>query len=74
MGIFSRLAAGLAKTRGNFSSGLKAVFQGRVDEEFFEELEEALILADVGVAASLSLTQALRQQARSEHIREREQL
>ena len=74
MGMFSKIAAGLSKTRDNFSSGLKSVFSGRVDEEFFEELEEALILADVGVQTSMKLTERLRERAKSEHVKEREAL
>ncbi len=74
MGLFSKIAAGLSKTRDNFSSGLKSVFSGRVDEEFFEELEEALILADVGVQTSMKLTERLRERAKSEHVKEREAL
>ncbi|MBQ1343453.1 MAG: signal recognition particle-docking protein FtsY [Firmicutes bacterium] len=74
MGLFSKIAAGLSKTRDNFSSGLKSVFSGRVDEEFFEELEEALILADVGVQTSMKLTERLRERARSSHVKEREAL
>lgn len=71
MGIFDKLTAGLAKTRSSFTGGLKSIFSGRVDEEFFEELEEALILADVGVQTSLKLTERLRERAKAEHIRER---
>ena len=74
MGLFSKIAAGLSKTRDSFSSGLKSVFSGRVDEEFFEELEEALILADVGVQTSMKLTERLRERAKSEHVKEREAL
>lgn len=74
MGLFSKIAAGLSKTRDSFSSGLKSVFSGRVDEEFFEELEEALILADVGVPTSLKLTERLRARAKAEHVKERDQL
>ena len=74
MGLFSKIAAGLSKTRDNFTGGLKSVFSGRVDEEFFEELEEALILADVGVPTSLKLTERLRQRAKTDHVKEREQL
>ena len=74
MGLFSKIAAGLSKTRDSFSSGLKSVFSGRVDEEFFEELEEALILADVGVGTSLKLTERLRARAKAEHVKERDQL
>ena len=74
MGLFSKIAAGLSKTRDNFTGGLKSVFSGRVDEDFFEELEEALILADVGVPTSLKLTERLRQRAKTDHVKEREQL
>ena len=74
MGLFSKIAAGLSKTRESFSGGLKSVFSGRVDEEFFEELEEALILADVGVPTSLKLTERLRERARASRVKERDQL
>lgn len=74
MSLLTKLSAGLAKTRASFTGGLKSVFQGRVDEQFFEELEEALILADVGVATALQLTAKLRERARAEKIRERETL
>ena len=74
MGLFSKITAGLAKTRDSFTGGLKSVFSGRVDEDFFEELEEALILADVGVQTSLKLTERLRERAKADRIREREQL
>ena len=74
MGLFSKITAGLAKTRDNFTGGLRSIFKGQVDEEFFEELEEALILADVGVQTSMKLTERLRERAKSEHIKERDQL
>ncbi|MBQ6808137.1 MAG: signal recognition particle-docking protein FtsY [Firmicutes bacterium] len=74
MGLFSKLAAGLAKTRDTFTSGLKSIFSGKVDEEFFEELEERLILADVGVNTSMKITENLRARAKSEHIKERDDL
>lgn len=74
MGLFDKLNAGLTKTRAAFAGGLKSMFSGHVDEEFFEELEEALILADIGVAASLKLTARLKERAKAEHIRERADL
>lgn len=74
MGLFSRLQSGLAKTRANLMGSLASVFSGRVDEEFYEELEEALILADVGVQAAVELAARLREQARREHIKERAEL
>ncbi len=74
MGLFKKLSAGLAKTRASFTSGVKSIFSGRVDEEFFDELEESLILADVGVATSLKLSERLRNRAREEKIKERADL
>lgn len=74
MGLLNKLSAGLAKTRAGFTGGLRGVFSGRVDEDFYEELEEALILADVGVQTSLQLCQRLRERAKAQHVREREQL
>lgn len=74
MGLFSRLQSGLAKTRDNLMGSLSAVFTGRVDEEFFEELEEALILADVGVQTAVELARRLREQAKRERIKERGEL
>ena len=74
MSLFNKLSTGLSKTRSSFTGGIKSIFKGRVDEEFFEELEEALILADVGVATALNLGEKLRQRASEEKIKEREQL
>lgn len=74
MSLFNKLSAGLAKTRTSFTNGLKNIFSGRVNEEFFEELEEALILADVGVTTAMKLSEKLRQKSRAEKIKEREQL
>jgi len=63
--LFGRLTAGLSRTRSALSAGLDAVFaRGRLDEEAFEALEEALISADVGVKVSMKLTEALREDAR----------
>ena len=71
MGLFSRLQNGLAKTRANLLGSLKGIFSGRVDEQFYEELEEALIVADVGVQTALELAEHLREQAHALHIKER---
>ncbi|MDO4581577.1 MAG: signal recognition particle-docking protein FtsY [Bacillota bacterium] len=70
MSIFN----GMKKSRGSWSGLLSGIFHGRVDEDFYEELEEALILADVGVETSIKLCQRLRERAAAQRIREREQL
>ena len=54
MGFFDKLKEGLAKTRTSISNGLDTVFgdYSQVDDEFFENLEEVLIMADVGMTAT----------------------
>ena len=49
MGFFDRLKSGLTKTRDNFVSGLDSLFSGfsEIDDDFYEELEEILIMADI---------------------------
>ena len=74
MGLFSRLQSGLAKTRAGLMDSLSGIFSGRVDERFYEELEEALIVADVGVQTAVELADSLREQARRDHIKERAEL
>ena len=50
-GFFSRLKDGLTKTRDNFVAGIDNIFNGfsEIDDDFYEELEEVLIMADIGV-------------------------
>ena len=61
-GFFKRLVSGLTKTRDNIVSGIDAVFSGfsHIDEEFYEELEEILIMGDLGVRATESILEDLR--------------
>lgn len=71
-GFFGRLKAGLTKTRDNIVHGIDAVFNGysMIDEEFYEELEEILIMGDIGVNASNAILERLREQVREKHIKE----
>ncbi|MGT2808178.1 signal recognition particle-docking protein FtsY [Streptococcus iniae] len=66
----------LSKTRTGFAARLNSFFANfrRVDEEFFEELEEMLILSDVGVTVATQLTEALRQEAKLENAKKPEAL
>ena len=61
-GFFSRLVEGLTKTRNNIVSGIDSVFHGfsKIDDEFYEELEEILIMGDLGVKATESILDDLR--------------
>ena len=76
MGFFEKLKQGLTKTRDDFNNKLSQVFSlGRkIDEEFYEDLEETLIQADVGVQTAVELTERLREIEKKEHIREAEPL
>ena len=71
-GFFSRLVAGLTKTRDNIVSGIDAVFSGfsNIDEEFYEELDEILIMGDLGVKATEAILDDLRDKVKENHIKD----
>lgn len=70
MGFFEKLKRGLAKTSQNISSRIDAVLAafGKIDEELFEELEEALIMADIGVDTTMGIIEQLRREVRQGRI------
>ena len=72
MGFFSRLKAGLSKTRDGFVKNMDYVFSGfsKIDDEFYEELEEILITGDLGVQTSMRLIEDLRREVKDRHIKE----
>ena len=71
-GFFARLKEGLTKTRNNIVRGIDSVFSGfsHIDEAFYEELEEILIMGDIGVNATEAILERLREQVRENHIKE----
>jgi len=71
-GFFSRLKEGLTKTREALSESVDNVFKAfvKVDEELFEELLDALIMADIGAAEAMSIIDELRDRVKSERITE----
>lgn len=71
-GFFSRLKEGLAKTRQNITEKIDLLFKyhNEVNDELFDELEEVLILADVGVNTTTRLIEEVRERVREERIRE----
>ncbi len=74
-GFFKRLAAGLSKTRMGIVSGLDSVFKGfsHIDDDFYDELEETLIMGDLGVRATEEIIEDLREKVKEQHIKEPEQ-
>ncbi len=71
-GFFERLKNGLSKTKDGMVRGLDETFRGSatIDEDFYDELEENLILGDVGVTTSEKILERLREQVQEQKIRE----
>ena len=74
-GFFSKLKEGLSKTRNNIVRGIDSVFSGfsSIDDDFYEELEEILIMGDIGVNAAGGILERLKAQVKEKHIKEPEQ-
>ncbi|MCL2839519.1 MAG: signal recognition particle-docking protein FtsY [Defluviitaleaceae bacterium] len=73
-GLFSRIKQGLTKTRDNIMGGVNQVFSNfrTVDEELFEELEEALIMADMGVETTMKILESLRARVKLAAVKDAE--
>lgn len=71
-GFFSRLVAGLSKTRDNIVSGIDSIFRGfsSIDEDFYEEIEEILIMGDLGIQATSSIIEDLKAKVKEQNIKE----
>ena len=71
-GFFGRLRDGLSKTRDNIVGGIESVFAGhdRIDDEFYEELEEILVMGDVGIHATTDIIDRLKEDVRTNRIKE----
>ncbi len=71
-GFFSRLVTGLTKTRNNIVSGIDAIFSGfsHIDDDFYEELEEILVMGDIGIRATEAILDDLRKKVKENHIKE----
>lgn len=70
--FFTRLQEGLSKTRDNIAKGIDNVFNGfsSIDDDFYEELEETLIMGDIGVNATSKIMDKLREQVKEKKIKE----
>ena len=70
-GFFSRLLKGLVKTKQNIGSGFRSFFFGKkIDDELFEELEEQLLVADIGVPTTTKIIQNLEQHASRQQLKD----
>ena len=71
-GFFGKLVAGLSKTRANIVSGIDSIFSGfsNIDEDFYEELEETLIMGDLGINTTMAIMEGLREKVKEQKIKE----
>ncbi len=70
-GFFKRLTEGLTKTRNNIKNGLDQIFgNSEIDEDFYEELEETLIMADIGMQATGEIIESLKEKVKENRIKE----
>lgn len=71
-GFFKRLVSGLSKTRSQIVSGIDGIFHGfsNIDDDFYEELEEVLIMGDIGVHTTMDIIEDLQGKVKKNHIKE----
>lgn len=72
IGFFKRLVNGLTKTRNSIVSGFDAIFSGfsSIDDDFYEEIEEILVMGDIGVATTEKIIEDLKEKVSEQHIKE----
>ncbi|MFV0242719.1 MAG: signal recognition particle-docking protein FtsY [Lacrimispora sphenoides] len=72
MGFFGKLVAGLQKTRDNIIAGVDSIFSGfsAIDDEFYEEIEEILIMGDLGIQTTMSIMEDLRKKVKEQNIKD----
>ena len=71
-GFFSRLVKGLTKTRDSIKSGIDSIFSGfsSIDDDFYEELEEILVMADLGILTTTKIIDSLKEKVKERKIKE----
>lgn len=71
-GFFGKLVAGLQKTRDNIIAGVDSIFSGfsAIDDEFYEEIEEILIMGDLGIQTTMSIVEDLKKRVKEKGIKD----
>lgn len=72
LGIFGKIIGALKKTKDNISSKLSALFAKRLGEDFYDELEEILISADISVVTAEEIVEQIREEAKREKLKDKE--
>ncbi|MDD3140398.1 MAG: signal recognition particle-docking protein FtsY [Lachnospiraceae bacterium] len=71
-GFFKKLVSGLTKTRNSIVAGMDSIFNGfsSINDDFYEELEEVLIMGDIGVHTTIDIIEDLKRRVKEQHIKE----
>ena len=71
-GFFKRLLSGLSKTRDNIAAGIDSIFSGfsSIDDDFYEEIEEILVMGDIGINTTNAINENLKEQVKEKKIKE----
>jgi len=72
MGFFEKIKAGLTRTKENIGHSFDSLFAGELDDDFYDGLEETLILSDMGVETAMKAVEALRERVKREKLRDME--
>lgn len=72
MGFFDKIKAGLTRTKENIGHSLDSLFAGELDDDFYDELEETLILGDMGMDTTIKAVAELRRRVKTEKIKDTE--
>ena len=69
-GFWGRLVEGLSKTRDNIVSGIDSIFSGfsSIDDDFYDEIEETLVMGDIGINATTAIIDNLKQKVKEQHL------
>ncbi len=70
MGFFEKIKAGLTRTRENIGHSFDSLFAGELDDDFYDGLEETLILGDMGAETAMNAVERLRERVKAEKVRE----
>ena len=70
-GFFKRLAEGLTKTRDNIVAGIDNIFSGfsSIDDDFYDEIEETLVMGDLGINATTAIIEKLKEAVKENNIK-----
>ena len=72
VGFFKRLVSGLSKTRDSIVAGIDSIFSGysSIDDDFYDEIEEILVMGDIGISTTTKIIEDLKERVAREKIKD----